>query len=105
MFNLPHFNTYFLENRHLRECNNNGRVAQSYGKLVQAIRNSTSRAETPSELKSAVAAKKPRFSGYAQQDAQEFLAALLELLSLDLNRSRNPKYKELTADLSKRSLD
>lgn len=79
-------------------------VASAYGKLVQLIKTSTSRSETPSEIKSAVAARKTRFSGYAQQDAQEFLTALLELLSLDLNRSKNPKYKELTADLSKQSL-
>jgi ubiquitin C-terminal hydrolase len=71
---------------------------------VQLIRSSTSRAETPSDIKAAVAAKKTRFSGYGQQDAQEFLLALLELLSLELNRSRNPKYKELKADLSKNSL-
>lgn len=72
---------------------------------MQLIKTTSCRAETPSDIKNAVAMKKPRFSGYAQQDAQEFLAALLELLSLDLNRSRNPKYKELTADLTKHSLD
>lgn len=72
---------------------------------MQLIKTTSSRAETPSDIKNAVAMKKPRFSGYAQQDAQEFLAALLELLSLDLNRSRNPKYKELTADLKRHSLD
>ena len=43
--------------------------------------------------------------GYAQQDAQEFLTALLELLSIDLNRVKKPKYKELTADTSKYSLN
>lgn len=80
-------------------------MAQAYGKLVQLVKTTSARAETPSDIKNAVAMKKPRFSGYAQQDAQEFLAALLELLSLDLNRSRNPKYKELTADLAKHSLD
>ena len=51
-----------------------------------------------------MAAKKTRFSGYGQQDAQEFLLALLELLSLELNRSKNPRYKELKADLSKNKL-
>ena len=105
MLNLPHFNDYFLESRHLKEANGNAKVAHAYGKLVQQVRTSTARAETPSDLKYAVAMKKPRFSGTAQQDAQEFLASLLELLSIDLNRSRNPKYKELTADLSKRSLE
>jgi ubiquitin C-terminal hydrolase len=104
MLNLPKFNDYFLQNMHTRELNSSGRVATSYGRLVQLIRSSTSRAETPSDIKAAVAAKKTRFSGYGQQDAQEFLLALLELLSLELNRSRNPKYKELKADLSKNTL-
>lgn len=104
MLNLPSFNDYFLDNRHSREMSSSSRVAAAYGRLVQLVKNSSARSETPSEIKSAVAAKKPRFSGYAQQDAQEFLTALLELLSLELNRSRNPKYKELTADLSKQTL-
>lgn len=80
------------------------RVADSYARTIKIIRSSTSRSETPSELKSAIGSKKSRFQGYSQQDAQEFLAALLELLSLDLNRSKNPKYKELTADTTKYSL-
>jgi ubiquitin C-terminal hydrolase len=77
MLNLPHFNDYFMENRHLKEANSSGRVAHAYGRLVQTMKTSTARAETPSDLKYAVSMKKPRFSGTAQQDAQEFLAALL----------------------------
>jgi hypothetical protein len=70
MLNLPYFNDYFLENKHMKEINSNGRVAQAYARLVQLIRSSNSKSETPSDIKSAVALKKPRFSGYAQQDAQ-----------------------------------
>lgn len=47
-----------------------GRVSTAYAKLLKAVRSGQYRAETPSELKIAVAAKKPRFQGYAQQDAQ-----------------------------------
>jgi ubiquitin C-terminal hydrolase len=68
------------------------------------MKNSSRRSENPSELKVAIGSKKPRFSGYSQQDAQEFLTSLLELLSSDLNRSKNPKYKELNADLTKQTL-
>jgi ubiquitin C-terminal hydrolase len=100
MLNLPKFNDYFLNNSHHREMTSSSRVAIAYAKLVQLIKTSSSRSETPSDIKQAVAAKKPRFTGYGQQDAQEFLLALLELLSLELNRSKNPKYKELKADLS-----
>lgn len=46
------------------------RVAISYGRLVQLIKSSSSRAETPSEIKNAVASKKPIFTGYGQQDSQ-----------------------------------
>lgn len=104
MFNLPSFNEYFLEGYYLKEIKSGSRVAEAYARTVKMIRSSTSKSETPSELKSAIGSKKSRFQGYSQQDAQEFLAALLELLSLDLNRSKNPKYKELTADLSKQTL-
>lgn len=34
------------------------------------MRTSTSRSETPSDLKGAIGAKKSRFLGYSQQDAQ-----------------------------------
>lgn len=104
MLNLPKFNDYFLSNSHHKEMTSNSRVAISYGKLVHLVKNSTNRYETPTDIKNAVASKKPRFTGYGQQDAQEFLLALLELLSLELNRSKNPKYKELKADLSKNTL-
>lgn len=77
MLNLPKFNDYFLENRHTKEMTSNSRVAAAYGRLVQLVKSSTSRSEVPSEIKSAVAAKKSRFAGYSQQDAQEFLTALL----------------------------
>ncbi len=46
------------------------RVAEAYAKTIRVIRTSTSKSETPSELKSAIGAKKTRFSGYSQQDAQ-----------------------------------
>ena len=70
MLNLPKFNDYFLNNMHAKEINSGGRVAVSYAKLVQLIRSSSSRSETPSDIKYAVSAKKPRFTGYGQQDAQ-----------------------------------
>ena len=70
LLNLPQFNNYFLEDRYLKEVQSNGRVTMAYAKLIKTIRSTTYKAETPSDLKMAVAAKKPRFQGYAQQDAQ-----------------------------------
>ena len=46
-----------------------------------------------------------QFLGYDQQDAQELLGKLLEGLHEDLNRIREkPKYRELTADITKMTL-
>lgn len=70
MFNLPCFNEYFLEGNHLHEMKSSSRVAEAYAKTIKMIRTSTSRSETPSELKNAIGAKKSRFAGYSQQDAQ-----------------------------------
>ena len=74
---MPGFNDYFLENVYQKDLKTGGRGAQAYARTIQTIRSSSSRSETPSELKSAIGAKKSRFLGYSQQDAQEFLAALL----------------------------
>ena len=70
MLNLPKFNDYFLNNQHQKEINNSSRVATAYAKLVTLIKTSSSRSETPYDIKNAVASKKNRFSGYGQQDAQ-----------------------------------
>lgn len=70
MLNLPKFNDYFLNNSHHKEMTSSSRVAVAYGKLVQLIRTSTNRSETPNDIKNAVSSKKSRFTGYGQQDAQ-----------------------------------
>jgi hypothetical protein len=44
MLNLPRFNDYFLSNTHQREMTSSCRVAISYGRLVQLVKNSTNRA-------------------------------------------------------------
>jgi ubiquitin C-terminal hydrolase len=47
---------------------------------------------TPAALKRAIAMFAPRFGGFAQHDAQEFLAYLLDGLHEDLNRVQNAPY-------------
>lgn len=81
-------------------------MADSYGKLVALIRTTTSKYETPSVLKSALASRHSQFAGYAQQDAQEFLSNLLECIGEDLSRvnKKSVPYKELTADTKKHTL-
>lgn len=70
LFNLPEFNEYFLDDDYVNEMKNGGRVAQAYARTVKMMRSSSSRCETPSEIKNAVGEKKSRFLGYSQQDAQ-----------------------------------
>ena len=46
-----------------------------------------------------------KFSGYDQEDAQEFLITLLQGLVNDLNRVKiKPKYKELDDNLNNNTL-
>lgn len=50
----------------------------------------------PFQLKKVLGLIRPKFSGYDQEDAQEFLKALLECIHDDVNRvQKKPKYKEL----------
>lgn len=45
-------------------------------------------------LQAVVASKASQFTGYAQHDAQEFMAFLLDGLHEDLNRIQNKPYTE-----------
>ena len=66
------------------------------------MRSRNNGSEAPTSLKSSIGRKHRKFSGYAQQDSQEFLVNLLEGISEDLNRVRGkPKYKELDYDKKK----
>lgn len=53
----------------------------------------------PSELKQQISRVARQFSGYGQQDAQEFLRFLLDGMHNELNRiEQKPKYKEIDCD-------
>ncbi|KAK2167378.1 hypothetical protein NP493_1276g00053 [Ridgeia piscesae] len=51
---------------------------------------------SPNDFKSRISKFAPRFVGYNQQDAQEFLIYLLEGLHEDLNRCDKDKKKKLS---------
>ena len=54
---------------------------------------------TPSALKNQVSRVARQFSGYGQQDAQEFLRFLLEGMHNELNRIvKKPAYKEINCE-------
>ena len=61
-----------------------GRLAQAFTQTVDLLWQAKS-SVNPGALKRAVAVAQPRFAGYAQHDAQEFLSFLLDGLHEDLN--------------------
>ncbi|XP_057682432.1 ubiquitin carboxyl-terminal hydrolase 19 isoform X2 [Corythoichthys intestinalis] len=79
-------------------CNNplgtGGRLAIGFAVLLRALWKGTHHAFQPSKLKAIVASKANQFTGYAQHDAQEFMAFLLDGLHEDLNRIQNKPYTE-----------
>ncbi|KAM9468420.1 ubiquitin carboxyl-terminal hydrolase 2a isoform 2-T3 [Clarias gariepinus] len=82
---------YCLHNSHRRDLNNNNRtntaLMEEFAKLIQTMwSSSTSDAVSPSEFKTQIQRYAPRFVGYNQQDAQEFLRFLLDGLHNEVNR-------------------
>jgi len=64
-----------------------GQLISAFARLLQDLwKSSSDGCVSPSSFKSAVAKFAPRFTGYAQQDAQEFLRYLLQGLAEDVNR-------------------
>ncbi|CAL8350296.1 unnamed protein product [Lota lota] len=82
---------YCLHNSHRRDLNNNSRtntaLMEEFAKLLQTMwTSSSSDAVSPSEFKTQIQRYAPRFVGYNQQDAQEFLRFLLDGLHNEVNR-------------------
>ncbi|XP_017550266.1 ubiquitin carboxyl-terminal hydrolase 2a isoform X2 [Pygocentrus nattereri] len=82
---------YCLHNSHRRDLNNNNRtntaLMEEFAKLIQTMWTSSgSEAVSPSEFKTQIQRYAPRFVGYNQQDAQEFLRFLLDGLHNEVNR-------------------
>lgn len=93
---------YFLASVYKSELNEtnplgmNGLVAKQYALLVTTLFNPKydSSSFPPREFKKTIGRFAPNFSGYGQQDSQEFLAFLLDGLHEDLNRVRKKPYVE-----------
>ncbi|XP_056139096.1 ubiquitin carboxyl-terminal hydrolase 2a isoform X2 [Lampris incognitus] len=82
---------YCLHNSHRRDLNNNSRtntaLMEEFAKLIQTMwTSSSSEAVSPYEFKTQIQRYAPRFVGYNQQDAQEFLRFLLDGLHNEVNR-------------------
>ncbi|XP_059389171.1 ubiquitin carboxyl-terminal hydrolase 2-like isoform X1 [Carassius carassius] len=89
--NTQSLRDYCLHNSHHRDLNNNSRtntaLMEEFAKLIQTMwTSSSSEAVSPSEFKTQIQRYAPRFVGYNQQDAQEFLRFLLDGLHNEVNR-------------------
>ena len=92
---------YFLEDKYKQELNpanplsHNGDIAKSYAKLLHDIYDpKVNSSFTPRNFKNVIGRYGPSFSGYQQQDSQEFLLFLLDGLQEDLNRIHKKPYIE-----------
>ncbi|KAL8990894.1 MAG: hypothetical protein Q9177_000548 [Variospora cf. flavescens] len=96
----PKANTSRTE-RYKKELNpnnplaHNGMVAKAYAALIRELYgDGTSYAFAPKTFKNVIGKYGPSFSGYGQQDSQEFLLFLLDGLQEDLNRIQKKPYIE-----------
>jgi ubiquitin carboxyl-terminal hydrolase 4/11/15 len=92
---------YFLTHQAEKEINrdnplgNNGEVAVAYNALLDEIyRDPPPNTVVPRYFKSTIGRYAPSFSGYGQQDSQEFLGFLLDGLQEDLSRVKKKPYIE-----------
>ncbi|RMZ82217.1 hypothetical protein DV738_g1753, partial [Chaetothyriales sp. CBS 135597] len=91
---------YFLHDEYKRELNrdnplgHDGNVALAYGQLIHQIYADGTNSCSPSKFKATIGRYGPNFSGYQQQDSQEFLLFLIDGLNEDLNRIRKKPYIE-----------
>ncbi|XP_066283408.1 ubiquitin carboxyl-terminal hydrolase 19-like [Branchiostoma lanceolatum] len=69
-----------------------GKLAIAFACVLRTLWSGTRTSYAPSRLKSIIATKAHQFTGFAQHDAQEFLAFLLDGLHEDLNRIQDKPY-------------
>lgn len=92
---------YFIQEEYKRELNPNnplghgGSIAKAYAGLLGALYDDSALSSfAPKNFKYALGKAQPLFSGYGQQDSQEFLSFLVDGLHEDLNRVLKKPYVE-----------
>lgn len=92
----------YMLDKNKTTSNLKGALIIAYANLISSFwkeKNSVSSCVNPSSFKSQIQKFAPRFTGYQQQDAQEFLRYLLEGLHEDVNRvTSKPKHIEIKDD-------
>ncbi|XP_069080960.1 ubiquitin carboxyl-terminal hydrolase 2 isoform X3 [Pleurodeles waltl] len=89
--NSKELRDYCLQNIYRRDLNQSSRsstnLMEAFAKLIQTMWTApTNDVVSPSEFKTQIQRYAPRFVGYNQQDAQEFLRFLLDGLHNEVNR-------------------
>ncbi|CAM2107701.1 unnamed protein product [Caretta caretta] len=89
--NTKELRDYCLQNQYVRDLNSNSRMHTAlmaeFAKLIQLLwTSSPNEVVSPSEFKTQIQRYAPRFVGYNQQDAQEFLRFLLDGLHSEVNQ-------------------
>lgn len=92
---------YFLSGKYKKEINSdnplghNGAIAKAYAGLMTSIYDENGISSfAPKNFKNTLGRAQPIFSGYGQQDSQEFLSFLVDGLHEDLNRIHKKPYTE-----------
>lgn len=92
---------YFLSDMYKNEINSDnplghgGAIAKTYASLLHSIFDDTATTSfTPRNFKNTLGRFAPTFSGYGQQDSQEFLSFLVDGIHEDLNRIHKKPYVE-----------
>jgi ubiquitin carboxyl-terminal hydrolase 4/11/15 len=92
---------YFLNNKWKEEVNVNnpighkGAIARSYAGLLSSIYGFDNISSvSPKDFKQKLGKANSLFSGYGQQDSQEFVSWLVDALHEDLNRVHDKPYRE-----------
>ena len=99
--NCTELTTYFLTGKFKTEINKKnklgvgGKLANAWYDLLSEYWNTKRTSGNPSTIKSVVSKKAKKFSGYSQQDSNEFMTEFLSILNEDLNKSSKKEYKEL----------
>ena len=100
--NCTELTTYFLTKKYKKDINKNnklglgGKLANAWYDLLDDYWNSKKSTGNPSNVKKTVAKKVSKFSGFNQQDSNEFMTEFLSLLSEDLNKSNKKDYEQMT---------
>ncbi|EGC46740.1 ubiquitin carboxyl-terminal hydrolase [Histoplasma capsulatum var. duboisii H88] len=92
---------YFLQDEYRKDLNpgnplsHDGNVAKAYANLLHQLYDDNGTSSfAPRQFKQTIGRYGPSFSGYGQQDSQEFVLFLLDGLQEDLNRIQKKPYIE-----------